>query len=169
MKKTLFAFAASAFWLISAAAAAPQSVPDASGPVSTPRRIVGRIAPAAGAQKATTAAVAIPANAVKVDEQHYRAKDTNGVEWIYTKTPFGINKGRADEAGSAAPSRADGSVKASVRGDQAYFERRTPFGVNAWTKKLSELTPEEKTLVASIQDAAPAATANTAESNHPAK
>jgi hypothetical protein len=167
MKKTLFAFAAAGFWLVSAAGAAPQSVSDASGPVSAPRRIVGHIAPAAGAKNDSAAAVAIPANAVKVDEQHYRAKDANGLDWIYTKTPFGINKGRADQAESVTPARTDRGVQASVRGDQVFFERRTPFGVNAWTKKLSELTPEEKTLIASIQDAAPAA--DKAESNNPAK
>jgi hypothetical protein len=168
MKKTLFAFAAAGFWLVSAAGAAPQSVPDASGPASAPRKIVGSIAPAAGAQKDSADAVAIPANAVKVDEQHYRAKDKNGLDWIYTKTPFGINKSRADQAESATPARAEKGVRASVTGDQAFFERRTPFGVNAWTKKLSELSPEEKALVASIQDAAPAA-ANKAESNQRAK
>jgi hypothetical protein len=64
MKKTLFAFAVAGFWLVSAAGAAPQSVPDASGPVSAPRRIVGRIEPPAAAQKDSAAAVAIPANAV---------------------------------------------------------------------------------------------------------
>lgn len=169
MKKTLFAFAASVFWLISAGAAAPQSAPDASGTASAPRRIVGRIAPGAGVQKESTASVVIPSNAVKVDEQHYRAKDANGVEWIYTKTPFGINKGRADHAVSVTPARADAGVQASISGDQAHFERRTPFGVNTWTKKLSELTPEEKTLIASIQDEVPGSAANKAESNHAAK
>ena len=148
MKKTLLSSLASGLWLVSTAMASPQTsgTPE---PSAMQPRVIGRIAPLAGAKQQRTGAVTIPADAAKVDEQHYRAKDADGVEWVYTKTPFGINKGRADEAEAKLPARTVAPVKASVHGDQVRFERRTPFGVNAWTKELSDLTPEEKTLVTS--------------------
>ena len=171
MKRRLITFAAPGFWLVSAAIAMPQSVPEARGAAHAPLRIVGQIGPAAGAQKPSTSTVAIPPNAVKLDEQHYRAKDANGVEWIYTKTPFGINKGRADEAVSQPSVKADPALKVSVDGDEARFERRTPFGVNVWTKKLLDLTPEEKKLVASVEGASSTTSskANVREGNAGAK
>ncbi len=157
---------ASVFSLASLAIANPQNAADTNkaakpaatnGVQSTPQKrvIEHGIRPSPSSKKEHFTPVTIPTDAVKIDEQHYRVKDAQGVEWIYTKTPFGINKGRADEGAAKPVPSTEEPVKAIVQGDQVRFERKTPFGVNVWTKKVSELTSEDKALIDSSTSSSP--------------
>jgi len=38
-------------------------------------------------------------------------------------------------------------MQVEEKGDTIVFKRRTPFGVQAWTKKRSELTTEEQEML----------------------
>ncbi|HEX4232291.1 MAG TPA: hypothetical protein VHZ07_26730 [Bryobacteraceae bacterium] len=96
---------------------------------------------------------AIPANAVRIDASHFRAKDDKGVTWNYTKTPFGVVKYRAaDEPKSASTPEASAlgvpNWKVKDLGDSVRFEKATPFGPSVWTKKKSDLDAEEKLALA---------------------
>ena len=95
-----------------------------------------------------TTSVTIPANAERIDSLHYRAKDDKGVVWNYTKTPFGINKEKADEETKPMGSSKQPEIIATDQGDSVKFERRTPFGKNVWTKKKTDLDDSEKAALA---------------------
>jgi hypothetical protein len=88
----------------------------------------------------------IPANAERIDATHFRAKDDKGVVWEYTKTPFGVARSRADEKPANTPNVS--GWKATDLGDSVRFERQTPFGTSAWTKKKSDLNAAEKLALA---------------------
>jgi hypothetical protein len=70
-----------------------------------------------------------------------------GVE-LQRDTPFGTAKSGTD-AKSSPP------VKAVEVGDVVRFERQTPFGIAKWEKKKSELTDDERKILAQ-QNAKPA-------------
>ena len=95
-------------------------------------------------QSATPAGV--PAGAVKAaDGYHY--KDTDGRQWIYRQTPFGIAKVRAEDAASAKAAKtatADDGVRAIDHGATVSFERPGPFGVYRWERKKSDLDASER-------------------------
>ena len=103
-------------------------------------------------KKAPAAANAIPANAVKIDEQTYKVKEKDGKTWVYRRTPFGLSRVAEEQfrkQEDAAPIRP--SMQSAVRvidlGDEYKFERAHPFGVQVWKKKKAELTGEEKSYV----------------------
>ncbi len=117
--------------------------------------------------KKPTAPGAIPADAIKIDEQTYKAKDKDGKTWVYRKTPFGISRlpeeqfQKQNEAALIKPSR-EANVKVTDLGTEYKFERAHPFGVQAWKKKKSELTDDEKRYIESskveaVQQTKPAA------------
>lgn len=70
-----------------------------------------------------------------------------GVE-LQRDTPFGTAKSGTDEKSSPP-------VKVVEVGDRVRFERKTPFGVAKWEKKKSDLTDDERKILAQ-QDAKPA-------------
>lgn len=70
-----------------------------------------------------------------------------GVE-LQRDTPFGTAKSGTDEKSSPP-------VKAVEVGDSVRFERKTPFGIAKWEKKKSDLTDDERKILAQ-QDAKPA-------------
>jgi len=89
----------------------------------------------------------IPEGAVKAgDGYHYT--DTQGRQWIYRPTPFGIARVPASEAASskAAKTAPDASenVRAIDHGATVSFERPGPFGVYRWERKKSELDASER-------------------------
>jgi hypothetical protein len=93
-------------------------------------------------------------------------------------TPFGIQRspaeaakddGAAEPEGAQAPARsstpfgptkpsavAAPATKATEAGDSIRFERPTPFGPYRWTKKKSELTPDEQKIWETQQSNPPA-------------
>lgn len=80
----------------------------------------------------------------------YSYTDKAGKKWIYSKTPFGISKSEdmsgAGPALAAAP--AGQFMKATDNGETVKFERQSPFGTTKWEKKKTDLTDEEKTVLA---------------------
>jgi hypothetical protein len=63
-------------------------------------------------------------------------------------TPFGTTKSGTD-------AKSNPPVKAVEVGDRVRFERETPFGTSKWEKKKSELTDDERKILAQ-QSAKPA-------------
>ncbi|MBI5085104.1 MAG: hypothetical protein HZB13_10970 [Acidobacteria bacterium] len=106
--------------------------------------------PAAGkaqAEKARAAAsrTELPANAQKLREGVWTARDTSGKVWYYSRSPFGYM--RMDEAAYQQASKASevpGVRLVAVEGETVKFERGSPFGKSVWTRKVSELTDEER-------------------------
>ncbi len=95
----------------------------------------------------------VPSTAVKAtDGYHYT--DTDGRQWIYRPTPFGIARVRAEEAASAkaAKTTADDGVRATDHGATVSFERPGPFGVYRWERKKPDLDASER---AALQRAPP--------------
>ena len=94
----------------------------------------------------------MPANAVKIDEQTYKVKEKDGKTWVYRKTPFGLSRvaeeqfRKAEDAALIKPST-EANVRVTDLGDEYRFERAHPFGVQAWKKKKSELTSDEKSYI----------------------
>ncbi len=70
-----------------------------------------------------------------------------GVE-LQRDTPFGT-------ATSGTDAKSSPPVKAVEVGDVVRFERKTPFGTSKWEKKKSELTDDERKILAE-QNAKPA-------------
>lgn len=77
-----------------------------------------------------------------------KAKDGETVQ-----TPFGPAKKRTAEPPSKR-SKGPSMVDVKIEGDQATFSRKTPFGVQRWTRKVSELSSAEKALVEEAREAA---------------
>lgn len=122
--------------------------------------------------KATAAKTATPPGppktAVETAPGVFRDVDAKGKVWIYRRTPFGWMKAEEKDvpppaANSAAPAPATRAVE---DGDSVRFERNTPFGVQRWTRKKTELTEEEKRIFESASrtgSAAPSAKPATQE------
>jgi len=90
----------------------------------------------------------LPEGAKLTAPHTYSYTDAQGKKWVYRQTPFGLSKYSADDAGPAAEPKDKNPAVATDLGDTVRFERKTPFGSNVWTKKKTELTSEEKALVA---------------------
>jgi hypothetical protein len=96
----------------------------------------------------------IPAGAVKIDENTYRFEEKGtpakpGKVWLYRRNPFGVSKVEEKEAALNGQMLPAPETPASVTdlGDSYRFERKGPFGSKVWTKKKSELTSEERSIV----------------------
>lgn len=106
------------------------------------------------AARRTPASVAtvLPADAVKIQDGVYKAKDASGKIWIYARTPFGYTK--SDEATFKEALRASEvpSMRvAAIEGEKVKFERDSPFGKSVWSKAVPDLTPEERSALEAYQ------------------
>ena len=104
--------------------------------------------PAAKKPAPASAAITIPADAKKTGDNTYEKTDDKGRTWIYAQTPFGttrLEKTAAVEKPAPAAAATAGYT-AVEDGDSIRFERPSPFGKFAWTRKKSELTDEERTV-----------------------
>ena len=63
------------------------------------------------------------------------------------QTPFGPAKKRDVEPKKAPVSKGPSMTAVKVEGETATFSRKTPFGVQSWKRKLSELSAAEKKLL----------------------
>jgi hypothetical protein len=90
----------------------------------------------------------IPAGAKEAGDGLYRYTDAQGKTWMYRRTPFGVAKW--EDKPSAQPAASSDPAPATVTdlGDSFQFQRDTPFGPQKWTRKKSELTDDEKAIVA---------------------
>ncbi|MBI1354890.1 MAG: hypothetical protein GC160_11130 [Acidobacteria bacterium] len=86
------------------------------------------------------------------------------------QTPFGPVKKHAPEPRPQPTKRAAPTVDVQVANGVATFRRQTPFGVQSWKRKMTELSPAEKQLLEESQAAAaPAPAAETSvEASAPA-
>jgi hypothetical protein len=84
---------------------------------------------------------------------NYHYKDKNGKKWVYMMTPMGPSRwedkgpGAAPEHPSSDRFSADPNLKALDQGNTVKFTRSTPFGNQSWTKKKSELTDDERSML----------------------
>ncbi len=88
----------------------------------------------------------LPAEAEQVEPNMWRHTDADGKTWIYRRTPFGLNRYEEKVEDSDQQPEAVGASGIRVTGDGEVirFERDGPFGAYRWTRKKSELTPEER-------------------------
>jgi hypothetical protein len=92
-----------------------------------------------------TGNVELPANAEKVRDGVWRSRDAAGKTWIYTRTPFGFARVEENaQQDSASSSSGPAVVATAVQGDSVTFERESPFGKSRWTRKVADLSDEEK-------------------------
>ena len=90
--------------------------------------------------------VELPANAEKVRDGVWRSRDAAGKTWIYTRTPFGFARVEENaQQDSARPASGPAVVATAVQGDTVTFERESPFGKSRWSRKVDDLSDEEKT------------------------
>jgi len=155
-----------ALTLIAAALGLAQSQPDASATSTAAKRstqtaaqpITNSKAKTPVPQKPKTAAKAeapattIPQGATQVEPNLYRYTDSNGKTWLYRQTPFGLSKWEDIPAAAPQQPAAQSEQVAIVDlGDSVRFEKKTPFGAAHWVRKKTELTDDEKALVAGSQ------------------
>ena len=114
----------------------------------------------------------IPAAAVQMDETTYRYQEKDpsgkpGKVWLYRRTPFGVSRieeNKAADIGKVLPAPETPATVTDL-GDSYRFERSGPFGTKVWTKKKSELTPEERAItgksdVSGVSSSSPQKAAN---------
>ncbi len=106
---------------------------------------------ATAAQKANPPLLTIPQGAKLVEPNLYRYTDSSGKTWMYRQTPFGISKFEDTPAPAQQPPAASEPTAVTDLGDSVRFERKTAFGNSQWTRKKTELTDDEKALVAGQQ------------------
>ncbi len=89
----------------------------------------------------------VPKGANRVESNLYRYTDAQGRTWLYRQTPFGVSKWEDKPTQQASVAEKPATVVRDL-GDTVEFQRQTPFGISKWTSKKSELTEEEKDLLA---------------------
>jgi hypothetical protein len=97
---------------------------------------------------------ALPKGAVEIEPNLYRYTDAQGKTWLARRTPFGFSRWEdkpmpvqpAAQTDSAPP------IQATDLGDSVRFQSKTPFGTSTWVRKKTELTGEEKELLARARE-----------------
>jgi len=105
-------------------------------------------------QKAAAALPTVPEGAKPAGPNLYRYTDPQGKTWMYRQTPFGVSRweDKPDQEQSAPDASKPAPASVKDLGDSVQFERATPFGPQKWIRKKSELTDEEKSILASQND-----------------
>ncbi len=113
--------------------------------------------PKASPKEGTAALPTIPAGATEVGDNLYRYTDAKGKTWMYRRTPFGVAKW--EDNASVQPAVVDDPPPTTVTdlGDSYQFQRDTPFGPQKWKRKKSELTDEDKAILARPETVKPPA------------
>lgn len=96
---------------------------------------------------ASQSGVKLPAEAQRIDDSSYRYRDAQGKSWIYTQTPFGFTRAEEGAVNKPAEMADTNPVKIRDLGDSYEFVKTSPFGQSRWTRKKSELAPEERAMV----------------------
>jgi hypothetical protein len=118
----------------------------AAAAAQTAQRPAARPAPPRNANP-----VAPPAGAEKLSDGVFRAKDSAGKVWIYTRTPFGFAKHEEGAAPAAPRPEVPAFRVLEVKGGTVRFERDTPFGKSVWTRPVAQLDEKEKAAYESYQ------------------
>jgi hypothetical protein len=136
----------------------------------------GKLTPA---QQSAAALPTVPPGAQEVGSNLYRFTDPQGKVWMYRKTPFGVSKWEekpgeqnpqaespaspgATTGGTATSGATSSGTTMTDLGDSVQFQRATPFGLQKWTRKKSEMTDDEKAAFATQEHAKQAALGNKA-------
>ena len=134
-----------------AAAASVQAQAIKTAPYEAPTKAAKPVAKKAAPESGPIPGV--PAGAVKIDDNTYRfqEKDASGKPgkvWLYRRNPFGVSKVEEQQAANIGKPLPPTESPATVTdlGDSYRFERSGPFGAKVWTKKKTDLTPEERAL-----------------------
>lgn len=100
----------------------------------------------AGMLLASTATLpaGIPAGAVQIGPNSYRATRSDGTARVYRISPFGVTSQVESPVLADSSNRAPEQVKAAADGDMVRFERTTPMGIIRWQKKKSDLNKMEQ-------------------------
>lgn len=102
-----------------------------------------KAAPAAK-QEASKLPPGLPKAAVEVEPGLYRHIDDKGQVWMYRRTPFGFSRYQPEREVKDVDLEEAQYLTAIDKGDSVQFERKTPFGVNKWTRRKSELSGAER-------------------------
>jgi len=133
-------------------------LPLAAQTAATPRakRVTKPVKTATKAKKAEPAQPSgLPKDAKKLSEMEWRWVDPKGAAWIYRRTPVGYAKiPEAETIKPAAPVSVN-LFQAADKGDSVEFTTRTPVGISRWTKKKTDLSPDEKASWEAAQSAKP--------------
>ena len=101
--------------------------------------------------------VDLPADAEKVRDGVWKWKDKDGKTWFYSRTPFGYSRSADDPQAGGDTTPTERYIRVtSIEGDTVRLERPTPFGGARWTKKVDDLTDEEKIAVEQYKAKPPA-------------
>ena len=100
-----------------------------------------------GKESGKASPVVIPNDATQVAPNLYRSTDAQGKSWFYRQSPFGISKWEDKPEVERVASAPLASVVRDL-GDRVEFQRQTPFGISKWITKKTDLTAEEKELLA---------------------
>lgn len=95
--------------------------------------------------------VAAPAFGEESSRAERSSKKTKTSEEL-VDTPFGKVKKR-DAKPRAGRSRAAAFVEITEKGDEVTFRRKTPFGMQSWTRSRSELSDDEQRLMREHKEA----------------
>lgn len=86
----------------------------------------------------------LPKGAVEVEPGLFKHTAGNGEVWMYRRTPFGYSRYQPQKDLIDADKEESQYLVATDNGDTVLFERKTPFGVNKWTRKKTELSGAER-------------------------
>ncbi|MCC6591393.1 MAG: hypothetical protein IT168_32205 [Bryobacterales bacterium] len=128
-----------------AAASATQVKPQPKSPAK-PQAKATAPAPAAVPAKLTSpdGNPQLPKGAVEVEPGLFKHSAANGEVWMYRRTPFGYSRYQPQKDLIDADKEESQYLVATDNGDSVLFERKTPFGVNKWSRKKSELSGAER-------------------------
>ena len=107
----------------------------------------GKSEPPKAAPSDTPRSSQIPKEAVRVEPNLYRYVDAQGKIWYYRQLPFGVSK-YEDKPAEATAVTEQPAVLVRDLGDSVEFQRMTPFGPSKWARKKTDLTDEEKGVIA---------------------
>ena len=110
----------------------------------------------------------IPKDATRVEPNLYRWTDAQGKTWFYRQLPFGVSK-YEDKPAEPSPITEQPATLVHDLGDSVEFQRNTPFGVSKWNRKKSDLTDEEKGVLAADEVRRAAASKQAAEAKEASK
>jgi hypothetical protein len=92
-------------------------------------------------------AIEVPKDAVLVRPGFWQWSDAKGNKWIFKQTPFGIVKDAdrpPDETERTRVEIPSDVTVAELKDGTLAFSKKTPFGLNTWTKKKTDLDDEER-------------------------
>lgn len=112
-------------------------------------------APKVTVREGTAPLPTIPAGAKEVGPNLYRYTDAQGKTWMYRRTPFGIGKWEDKPTDQQREVENPIPVTVTDLGDSVQFQRLTPFGPSKWVRKKTELTDDEKAILARQQQSKP--------------